>query len=366
MHRISISRKELYDQVWETAMIKLAKQYCMSDQALRKICKQNDIPIPSVKYRSRKFSGYEVARTPLTGDPNRQISIMVRDGAQEVRKKLVKNKQKQDVVVLPVPDELHSFHPITRQIKQKMRDKYAYSEGAYRFRRMCLSKDNWDRGIRIFDTIIRSLEKNFGKVDMDAAGAFIRLKRSCMHIYISEKIESADVTPPLTAKQEREIAERPYLADYLKRVYEYTATNVMTIMIDGGGSYEIAARRNFKDNTKQRLEDQIEDILIAIKRLADIEEHFCIKREHEYLKSERERKLNAQKGQQLEEIQKQLEELEEQVKQWQRAEQIRAFVKAKVQYALTKPGEVKSFTELRRWANTGCAYADALDPVLKP
>ena len=64
MYRVTLTRKELYEQVWETPMIKLAKRYCMSDQALRKICKKNDIPIPSVKYRARKFSGHKLSKTP--------------------------------------------------------------------------------------------------------------------------------------------------------------------------------------------------------------------------------------------------------------------------------------------------------------
>lgn len=70
---------------------------------------------------------------------------------------------------------------------------------------------------------------------------------------------------------------------------------MMTVMISGGGSYEIAVRRNFKDNTKQVLEDQIKDILIAIIRLADIEETELIKCEHERLEREREERVRKQK-----------------------------------------------------------------------
>ena len=101
MYRVTLTRKELYEQVWGTPMIKLAKQYCMSDQALRKICKKNDIPIPSVKYRSRKFSGHKVSKTPLLGDPGITISILVRDEAQEIQQKIAKTNP--DVMVLNVP-----------------------------------------------------------------------------------------------------------------------------------------------------------------------------------------------------------------------------------------------------------------------
>ena len=364
MYRVTLTRKELYEQVWETPMIKLAKQYCMSDQALRKICKKNDIPIPSVKYRSRKFSGHKVSQTPLLGDPGITISILVRDEAQEIQQKIAKTNP--DVMVFNVPAELHSFHGVTRQIKQKMKDKHAYTEGAFRFKQMCLSKENWDRGIRIFDTLIKCLEKNFGRVEIDNNGAFIKLKRSCLHVYINEKIEKIDSTPPPTPEQKKKMEADPYWAKwYYPHTYEYKPTNMMTLMITGGGSYEIAARRNFKDNTKQVLEDQIKDILIAIIRLADIEETELIKREYERLKREREDRVRKQKQQKIQECYKELEALENDVKQWQRAEQIREFVKAKVRYGLANPDKINSYTELRQWVKRSYAYADALDPVLK-
>lgn len=364
MYEVRLTRKELYEQVWETAMIKLAKQYCMSDQALRKICKKNNIPIPSVMYRSRKYSGHKVSRTPLTGDVYQQISIVVRDGKQNLQKSAPKKMP--EIVAITVPEELHSFHPITRKIKQKLKDKYAFRDGAYRFKRMCLSKDNWDRGIRIYDTVIKSIENNLCKVEMDEVGACIKLKRSCMHIHINEEIEKIDVTAPPTPEQKQKMERDPYLARwYYPHKYEYKATNKMSIIIEGGGCYEVIARRNFKDNTKQRLEDQIKEVLHAIVRLADIEEQYSIKREHERLKQERADRLRMQKQEIVNECKRELEILENDAREWQRAEQIRAFVKAKVRYGLANPDKVMSYTELRQWAKRSYAYADALDPVLK-
>lgn len=43
----SVTRKELYDLVWSTPMIKLAKEFNLSDNGLRKVCKKYNIPIPS-------------------------------------------------------------------------------------------------------------------------------------------------------------------------------------------------------------------------------------------------------------------------------------------------------------------------------
>ena len=35
-----VTRKELYDLVWENPMSKLAKKYNLSDNGLRKVCKR--------------------------------------------------------------------------------------------------------------------------------------------------------------------------------------------------------------------------------------------------------------------------------------------------------------------------------------
>lgn len=50
MRTITISRKELYEKVWSIPIVQLAKKYNLSDNGLRKICKNFDIPLPPVGY----------------------------------------------------------------------------------------------------------------------------------------------------------------------------------------------------------------------------------------------------------------------------------------------------------------------------
>ena len=48
MEKVEVTRQELYDLVWSKPMSKLALEYNMSDNGLRKICKKFDIPLPLV------------------------------------------------------------------------------------------------------------------------------------------------------------------------------------------------------------------------------------------------------------------------------------------------------------------------------
>src|SRR5688572_487201 len=61
----SLSRQELYDQVWQTPVRKLAEQFGVSDVGLAKICKKHGIPRPPVGYWARVAFGKRVKRTPL-------------------------------------------------------------------------------------------------------------------------------------------------------------------------------------------------------------------------------------------------------------------------------------------------------------
>ena len=59
------TRTELFEMVWETPMIHLAKKLHLSDVGLRKICKKQGIPLPRSGHWTRKQLGKEDARPEL-------------------------------------------------------------------------------------------------------------------------------------------------------------------------------------------------------------------------------------------------------------------------------------------------------------
>ena len=50
METIEVTRKELYDIVWSTSLSKLTQQYALSNEGIKKICKQFEIPMPDNGY----------------------------------------------------------------------------------------------------------------------------------------------------------------------------------------------------------------------------------------------------------------------------------------------------------------------------
>src|SRR5262245_31040494 len=61
----TVTRAELYEQVWTTPMSRLAMDYGVSDVALAKTCKRMNIPRPGRGYWARLAAGAKPKRPPL-------------------------------------------------------------------------------------------------------------------------------------------------------------------------------------------------------------------------------------------------------------------------------------------------------------
>jgi len=84
MTRITITRQELYDQVWSQPTLKVAREYGLSDVGLAKLCKRNSIPKPPRGYWARKEAGQTVEQTPLP-DPGEADTKIVLFAPEESR-----------------------------------------------------------------------------------------------------------------------------------------------------------------------------------------------------------------------------------------------------------------------------------------
>src|SRR5688500_17413636 len=65
MERKRIERAELYRRVWETPLRTLAKEFGISDVALKKHCRKLNIPTPGLGYWAKREAGHSVRRALL-------------------------------------------------------------------------------------------------------------------------------------------------------------------------------------------------------------------------------------------------------------------------------------------------------------
>jgi hypothetical protein len=55
--KTTLTRKELFNEVWTFPLTKLANKYAISDTGLRKICVKNNIPLPKSGHWSKAKYG---------------------------------------------------------------------------------------------------------------------------------------------------------------------------------------------------------------------------------------------------------------------------------------------------------------------
>jgi len=78
---ITLTRNELYEQIWSIPTTKLARSFGISDVAVGKICKKYSIPKPPLGYWAKLAYGKAVPRPPLPSIENTQLEVI------EIRKR---------------------------------------------------------------------------------------------------------------------------------------------------------------------------------------------------------------------------------------------------------------------------------------
>ena len=71
----TISRKNLYEEIWSTSVIKTAEKYEISYTRLVSACRKHHIPTPPPGYSTKLKFGKKVERTPLPESEEDIITI---------------------------------------------------------------------------------------------------------------------------------------------------------------------------------------------------------------------------------------------------------------------------------------------------
>src|SRR5580692_1912261 len=63
--KVKNTREELYDEVWNETLSKVAARHRLSNKGLREVCEKYHIPTPNAVYWLAKHDGQPVEREPL-------------------------------------------------------------------------------------------------------------------------------------------------------------------------------------------------------------------------------------------------------------------------------------------------------------
>lgn len=139
----SFTRESLYEQVWITPMVKLSKEYGLSDVGLAKICRKHNIPRPPRGYWNKLAAGQKLKRDPLPEGDNVNISIDI--DVNKARKKEIEEavqvKRKGLAQVAPALAKAEEkTHPLAQRFLKMLPNARVDEDGLSEMSRVDLPK----------------------------------------------------------------------------------------------------------------------------------------------------------------------------------------------------------------------------------
>lgn len=364
--KIIFKREELYERVWQTPMIKLAAEYNISGNGLKKICSKLNVPVPPVGYWQKLAYGYNVKKPPLPDiDENEleqyELSSIKKPGLPlDEKYRILIEDESNPSNKIQVRKHLSRYHPLINLTRNALKGEKPDSDGLLRRIRteilaIAVSPKNFNRAIRIFNTLLLELEKRKFQIRIEMN----YLERN--ETFIIKDNQKIQIELRETLKMNKSKIDK---TKYPWKSYEYERVFIPTgeLRLEIKNVYGGSLKKVLKDQQNIPLEDQLNDFIINIYR--SINYHNFKDRE-----LERERRIEEQKekARKLLLKQKQMEKektklLYKTAKLWDRVNIIREYIK-ELESRMANEKELSE--EKIEWISWAKKKVDSLDPINK-
>jgi len=363
MERITLTREELYEQVWTTPVSKLAAAYGISDVALAKVCKKYTIPKPGLGYWARKAVGHKLTRPKLPKAPpgvTNQITL--------TRHISNTGEPRPAAPAVEVSERLNDPHPMVVWLKAELdgakKDKHGRLMVGHEWSpEVCIRPSSVPRALRLLDALVKALLERGHEVkespEGDAAG-YADLRAVIVGETISVEIEEKLARKPhvLTAEERSQQAKWGW-SNFPK--YDYYPDGELAFRIRPS-HYKYGGRKTWSDTKVHRLDDSLGSMILSMEQAAEIG-----RRERDELdRQAREREQRERirlRGERMQWYRKWLvEDLHQMATDWAASRQIREFLAA---YAVAVPSEFRTPC-VTAWLDSAKQYAENLDPLGAP
>lgn len=361
---ISLTRQELYEQVWSEPIVHLSKFYSLSDVGLSKICKKMDIPVPGRGYWEKKHHGHDADRTPLPpfkGPGNGKIRITIREKNDDIEDEF------QDRIVFEGLPENHisvkksslkNPHRLVERTEVCLKKNKPDHKGLlYTYDKDCLdlvvSPRNLDRALKIYDALIKACEVRGYAISMRN---YERNNRTIVSV-LGENIEIG-IRERCTEKKTDESKNKSSVYQWR----EYGPSGSLSLLIKNAWH---AQQKSWNDGKCQVIEDCLNDFLEGLVRAAASEKAMREKREEEKRERQEKIRLYEQAKKEQEEEQNKVKKLRQEATDWNEAQRIRDYIYATKEKAISNGDEIHSDSGLGKWLTWANQQADRIDPLAK-
>lgn len=377
---VSITRVGMFERVWSTPLLQLAKDIGVSDVALGKACRRAKIPLPGRGYWAKDPTARRQPKLPENHDAFhdtlrfRVLDLEAAEALAASRKSMprsaVGNDQASGVdepEAIVVPTTLDAPHPLVARTLQLARKAEVYEGRLVLDRKealqMRVSADMLDRALRILDTLIKESERRGCSWAVTEEGTTtVTYDGEPMKVELKERFTRREIPsppPPAPRRGRRAAWESTYEPAYYPR-HEWVSTGELTFLIDErGGS---GTRRNWMDAKHTLIEAKLGSILDGLASMAA-----AIKAEREkWAEWKRQRELEearqAECAREAERLRQLRVRLVDAMRCWEHAERLRRFTHV-VEAHLAHQDESEA-TAGMRWLAWARQQADLLDPVI--
>lgn len=356
---ITVSRVELYNQVWSTPISQLAKQYGLSDVGFAKVCNRNNVPRPPRGYWAKIQAGIALRKTSLPDPQNNQPIEFSDPSERPSTPKPPPTPDNEPKIV--VAETLRGCHALVREANEQLQGCKTTTE------KLCIlpenaplsvrvSKVSLRRSLLILDALLKVAESRGHAVDR---GPTITVHGIEVKFAIVEKLDTIREETPGDDIEGR----------YQFRYNRYTSTRVpsgrLELTIDGAGVYWLdGCQGAWRDGKKQRIEEMLNRILAGIELIAE-----RTKTHHEEARAEESRRHEARR--QLEEKRARfaaertkVETLLKQAKAWKESQDLRAYIEYARKEYLERNGAIDPGCDFDQWLSWAIQQADRLDPFV--
>lgn len=347
MKTTELSRKELYDLVWSTSLSKLTQQYALSNDGIKKICKQFEIPMPDsgywMKLKFNKTVEKEQMNNNYAGED--KIILTIREEGSDINTdqseltiltKQILNDKKAPLVV---PKRLTNPDILTVRTKEywdkRHKDRFYYDHSLF-ILPIRVEQRNEDRALRFMDTLIKLIRHRGHDI----------IRRNFETIVVVDNIE---IEIDLREANKRVASTEKY------RDYDYVPTG--EFILKTGKYWRIKEWRD----SRIKLEDQLAKIVAKLEIDALREKDFQEEIRINNLKYEEKRQIEEAIKKRREDEVKKFNKLLALSEQYNKAQLIRQYIEAERQKAVK---EKCLTTEKQEWIDWANDKADWYDPTI--
>ncbi len=294
----NLTRNDLYELVWQRPIIKVAKEYGLSDRGLSKLCERYGIPVPPRGYWSKIQNGHK-AKIPqlISLDSKVDKRIVIASNVKRNSNKLPDNlkdaitAEKQAKNKILVPESISNYHSIIAQWNKNDLKKQV----------SCLEK----RRRKIFSVLLDALESRGFWLEENTSlkgQLIVNYQQSSISFSINQHIKRS----------------YEFLNGSKKATNEATQNLVLKIYSSDG-----IIIKTFAESTEVPFENTLNNIVAYIIKKLWNEQKEYLERQDKLVKSQQDQQIKV--DEEALELQR-IRDLERRLKNWLYANQIKEYV----------------------------------------